>query len=79
MKYLLILTALLFIGCSDTQDSPTAASSIDMVLNKSYNVSTGDRVEKKSSDAQVEIIEDIEDEVTSVTLVQGSAQLIRAN
>ena len=83
MKYLLILSTLLFIGCGDAQEgdkSPANTSStINMVLNKSYNVHTGDHVQKKSSDTQVEIIKNVEDKETTVTLLQGSAQLIRAN
>jgi len=70
------------IGCGDTQEaySPqtSSATTIDMQLNKAYAVSKGDRVDNASSDAEVKVVKDIEGETTEVTLVVGSAQLIRA-
>ena len=81
MKYLLILVTLLIVGCGETQDAYTpptpAASTIDMELNRAYAVSTGDRVDNASSDAELKIVKDLEGETTQVTLVLGSAQLIR--
>jgi len=81
MKYLLTLITLLFIGCGDVPDNATASSSspIDMVLNKSYPVYTGDRIDNASSDAELKIVTVIEGEEKEVTLITGSAQLIRAN
>jgi len=84
MKYLLTLITLLFIGCGDapenTQATPVATTStIDMVLNRSYPVYTGDRVDNASSDAELKIITIIEGEEKEVTLIAGSAQLIRSN
>ncbi len=85
MKYLLTLTALLFIGCGDapesatTTPSTTSSSTIDMVLNKSYPVYRGDRIDNASGDAELKIITVIEGEEKEATLIMGSAQLIRAN
>jgi len=87
MKYLLIFATLLFVGCGSVEEANTAqttpvvqqSSTIDMVLNKSYGVSKGDRVDNASADAEVKVVKNIEDEITEVTLVTGSAQLIRKN
>lgn len=83
MKYLFTLITLLFIGCGETpeQDNAQVAPStvIDMQINKSYSVSTGDRVDNASSDAEVKVVKNIEGETTNVTLILGSAQLIRKN
>ena len=81
MKYLLTLTALLFIGCGDVQESPKTptTTTIDMVINKSYQVHTGDRIDNASSDAELKIITIIEGEEKEVTLITGNAQLIRSN
>ena len=77
MKYLFALTALLFIGCADAPESTT--NTIDMVLNKSYSVHSGDRIDNASTDSQVKVIKNIEGETTKGTLIAGSAQLLRAN
>ena len=85
MKYLLTLIALLFIGCGDTAENttiqPEASSTItiDMVLNKSYQITTGDRVDNASTDAELKVITSIEGSDKEVMLIAGSAQLIRAN
>jgi len=83
MKYLFTLITLLFIGCGDAQESnytpPITNSTIDMVIEKSYGVSKGDRVENASDDAEVKVVKNIEGDATSVTLIVGSAQLTRAN
>ena len=84
MKYLFTLITLLFVGCGDATESdydstPRTSNSIDMVINKSYSVSQGDHIENASSDAQVKVVKDIEGDATSVTLLAGSAQLIRDN
>ncbi len=83
MKYLFILVTLLIVGCGDAENSNNstpvtqASTTIDMVINKSYSVSTGDRVTNASADAEVKVVKDIEGEATEVTLLTGSAQLIR--
>jgi len=86
MKYLLTLITLLFIGCGDAPESATttpittaSSSTIDMVLNKSYPVYTGDRIDNASSDAELKIVTVIEGEEKEATLIMGSAQLIRSN
>ena len=86
MKYLLTFATLFLVGCGSAEEANTAqttpvvtqqSSPIDMVLNKSYGVSKGDRVGNASADAEVKVVKNIEDEATAVTLVAGSAQLIR--
>ncbi len=86
MKFLYPFIALLFIGCGDAVDTTSErpstiqqSAAIDMVINQPYSVNKGDYVGNQSTDAQVKIIKDVEGEATSVTLIQGSAQLIRAN
>jgi ABC-type Fe3+-hydroxamate transport system substrate-binding protein len=84
MKYLLTLIALLFIGCGDTPENTTtqpeaSTITIDMVLNKSYQITTGDRVDNASTDAELKVITSIEGSDKEVMLIAGSAQLIRSN
>ena len=74
-------------GCGDIQENtktpmttPKATTTtIDMVINKSYQVNTGDRIDNASSDAELKIITIIEGKEKEVTLIAGNAQLIRSN
>ncbi len=83
MKYLLILATLFIVGCGDAENSSSStpvtqeSTTIDMVIDRSYSVSSGDRVANASTDAQVKVVKDIEGEATEVTLLTGSAQLMR--
>jgi len=84
MRHLLLLsTLLLFIGCGEVDEHTTQpqanTDAIDMVIDKSYAVTTGDRVANASSDAQLKIVKDIDGEATDITLILGSAQLILAD
>jgi len=81
MKYLLsILTLLLFLGCGEsTESTSTAPTVVEMQLNKSYSVYRGDRVNKTSSDAQISITKSIQGDTTTVLLLLGSAQIVRAH
>ncbi len=81
MKYLLTLAALLFIGCGDAQETPQAAaisSATEMVVNKSYTVYPGDHVDKTSAETKLKITKSIEGDTTTVILLDGSAELTRA-
>lgn len=80
MKYLLTLIALLFIGCGEAPEETTPqTNTIDMVLNKSYTIHTGDKINNASDDAKLKFIEEIESEDKEVTLIAGSAQLTRTH
>ena len=85
MKYIWTLAALLLIGCGDaaerTQQTPPAkrATVIEMQLSTPYQVYTGDKVEKSSADAEIAITKPLEGDTTTVELLSGSAQIIRAN
>ena len=85
MKYLLPLGLLLILtGCGSSDDTNTTPSqkevtTIDMEINKSYNVFKGDKLIKTSTDAQVSIEKSLEGDTTTVTLLEGSAQITRAN
>lgn len=85
MKYIWTLTALLFIGCGDatdsTQQTPPAQSAtvIEMQLSTPYEVYTRDKVEKTSADAEIAITKPLEGDTTTVELLSGSAQIIRAD
>jgi len=83
MRYTLLFITLLFIGCGES-DEPAATQQddpgvINMVIDRSYAVMTGDRVDNASSDAQLKVVKDIDGEATDITLIIGSAQLIRAD
>ena len=81
MKYLLTAAALLFIGCGNATDTGATSSleTIDMQPQKSYTVFKGDRIVKRSADAQVEITRSLEGETMSAKLLTGDAQLIRTD
>jgi len=86
MKYFLPL-ALVFIltGCGSSDEATTtpskkeATTTIEMEPNKGYAVSKGDKLIKTSRDAQVSIEKNIEDDTTTVTLVEGTATITRSN
>jgi len=84
MKYLLPLGLLLILtGCSSSDDTNTTPSqkeqtTINMEINKSYEVSKGDKLTKTSTDAQVSIEKSLQGDTTTVTLLQGTAQITRA-
>jgi len=82
MKYLLPLALLFaFVGCSNesnTTSSQKEMTTIDMEINKSYKVSKGDKLTKTSTDAQVSIEKSLQGDTTTVTLLQGTAQITRA-
>ena len=83
MKYIFtLLTLLLFLGCGDATDETTPApvvTIIEMEPNRSYTVYSGDRLEKTSDNAEVSITKTAQDDITTVVLLVGTAQIIRAN
>ncbi len=78
MKYLLtLLTLLVLSGCGDTSEPATVESStIEMQLNKSYEVKKGDQLIKSAPETKVSIEKSLDGEKTTVTLLEGSAQII---
>lgn len=59
------------------QDDTTDGSQIDMKLNHTYTVHPGDKIEKTSDDAEVTIRHKDGQKESTVTLISGSAILIR--
>ena len=80
MKYFLPL-ALVFIltGCGSLDEEEKTTTTIEMEHNKGYEVSQGDKLTKTSSDAQVSIEKSLEDDTTTVTLLEGTATITRSN
>lgn len=54
----------------------TAETSVPMTLDQVYLVSSGQSIEKTSTDAQVEVTVNLETGTTQVVLLSGSANLI---
>lgn len=54
-------------------------SIISMEINKEYSVSTGDRVEVLTGDAVINVIHTLDDDTKVITLLSGSANLIRGD
>ena len=81
MKYILLsISIVFFIGCGDaTEEAQVPSSSITMQPNISYQVKKGDELKKTSSDAQVSITTSIQGSVTTVVLLEGSAEIVRSH
>ena len=83
MKYIYTALLLLLIqGCGDADKSSTivkqdAAVVIVMQNAISYTVYKGDKIVKTSDDAQVSILKNTQDDTSAVSLLQGSANIIR--
>jgi len=79
--YSTLLLLLIFQGCGETDGTDTEvtqkAQVIEMEPNKNYTVYTGDKIIKTTDDAQISILKNTQDETSSVTLIQGSANIIR--
>jgi len=87
MRYFLPLALMLILtGCGSSDEATTTPSkkeatttTIEMELNKDYEVSKGDKLVKTSSDAQVSIEKSLEGDTTTVTLLEGTATITRTN
>lgn len=87
MKYgLLILFTLLSLnGCGGGSSSgsggggtpPSGPSEVDMQQNRQYTVYPGDKIIKTSDNAEVTISHKDGQQRSTVTLIAGSAQIIR--
>ena len=85
MRYFLPL-ALVFIltGCGSSDETTTTPlvkepTTINMEIDKVYEVSKGDKLVKTSTDAQVSIEKSLEGDTTTVTLLEGTATITRSN
>ena len=81
MKYILVVAIAFFIsacGSSENENTNTAQTltSINMLVNKTYSVSKGDKLNKITDDTIVEITKT--EDVTEVVLLQGEAVIILA-
>lgn len=76
-----LLIAFALIGCEnsniDEVEVTQTKNIIQMELNKTYTVVSGDRVEKRSDDAQIKIKKNSKQETTQVTLLVGKAVIIK--
>ena len=82
MKYIYITLFLLTLqGCGNSSDNSapqeTSTVIIDMELNKSYTVYTGDKLVKTSEDTQVSILKNAQEETSTLILLKGSANILR--
>jgi len=77
IKAYLASTVLLFslIGCNENGDN--FLDSREMIIDKTYTVKSGDKIEKRSSDATLQIDKNSQRENSVVTLIKGKAVLIR--
>jgi len=84
MKYIIAsLLVVLLAGCGGVSNDEAASvvtgqTVIDMQENVSYSVYKGDTLQKTSSDAKVSITKALQGDVTTVVLLEGTAQIIRA-
>lgn len=78
-----LLPSLLLIGCGGGSNSSSGggstppASNVDMVISQSYSVYPGNTIIKDSDAAQVSIVHVDGKSESSVTLLSGSATIIR--
>jgi len=82
MKYIYtLLLVALFTGCggSSEDSSPQSSQSvvIEMQLNQDYTVYKGDTLVKTSDDAKVSITKNTQEDISTVVLLEGTANIIR--
>lgn len=76
-----LIIAFGLIGCQDSNINEVQTTStkniIQMQINTTYKVLSGDKVEKRSDDAQIKIKKNSEQSTTEVTLLVGKAVIIK--
>jgi len=87
MKYIYtVVMMVLLSGCGGTSDEKRPAAQVEvesnvveMELNHSYSVYEGDVLTKTSPNTKVSIVKVTQSDISTVTLLEGSAQITRAN
>lgn len=80
MKAMLFLSPIALISCGGGgggSDSSSTPDTVTMTTGTEYTVSEGDTVLRDSSDARIRISKDSNKNTSSVTLITGSAHIIR--
>jgi len=82
MKYIYAtLILILLAGCGNTSDTSVPltqeSSTLKMIIGQEYSVKKGDKLVKTSTDAKVSIVKNIQDDSSTVILLEGSANIIR--
>ncbi len=65
-----------FISCGGGTTSPASSNEIEMVLNKTYIISKGQSIVKKSDNARVLLSSDIKTGETKATLKSGKCAIV---
>ncbi len=73
----LSLTACGSSGSSNENSGPPPSSNVDMEVSQSYSVFPGDSIIKDTEDSQLEITHIDGEKKSTVTLLSGSATIIR--
>ena len=81
---LFMMTALFFVGCGGSNSSNTGgsgstppSSNVNMKVGQSYSVYMGNSIVKNTEDALLTIVHVDGENVSTVTLDQGSATIFR--
>jgi ABC-type Fe3+-hydroxamate transport system substrate-binding protein len=81
-----LLTAILFTACGGSSSSaPSTASNSAtdygtnerMITGKTYTINSGDEIEKISNNPEIEIVNDLNNSITTAKLISGEAAIIR--
>lgn len=73
---MILAGALLLAGCGNDSKS-SGVEKISMVQGEAVSVYPGDSIEPGSEDTEISIRHEVGEEVKSVTLIAGSADLLR--
>lgn len=80
MKNIITVLAslLLVMGLSGCGESSCTSQVVEtMILDQPYALNIGDEIQKITPDANIEIVQNSEEDQTQYTLVVGEAQIIR--
>ena len=81
-KILMSLATLLlvvnFIGCSSDSTTSGEKQVVEaMVIDENYTLAIGDKINRLSDDATIEITQNSQDSDTFYTLLEGEAEILR--